>query len=150
MRVSSGVPACPPSSSARVEARSASAPPRTRAWATGSARWPRRRSDGGASAVPPTSPERASSASGSSPASWRQGLATEGTHALLHHAFVDRGVGHVWAGTSTANTGSRRTLAAVGLSCIDEPFPGVLTYEVTARTWRDRLTPTRSCPAASR
>ena len=84
------------------------------------------------------------------PAHWRQGLAMEGAYALLHHAFVERDVGRVWAGTSTANTGSRRTLAAVGLSCTDEPFPGVLTYEVTARAWRDRLTPTRSCPAASR
>jgi RimJ/RimL family protein N-acetyltransferase len=84
------------------------------------------------------------------PAHWRQGLATEGAYALLHHAFVDREVGRAWAGTSAANTGSRRTLAAAGLSCTDEPFPGVLTYEVTARVWRDRLTPTRSCPAASR
>ena len=84
------------------------------------------------------------------PAHWHQGLAAEGAYALLHHAFIDREVGRVWAGTSTANTGSRRTLAAVGLSCTDEPFPGVLTYEVTARAWRDRLTPTRSCPAASR
>jgi RimJ/RimL family protein N-acetyltransferase len=84
------------------------------------------------------------------PAHWRKGLATEGAHALLRHAFVDREVGRVWAGTSTTNLGSRRTLAAAGLSCSGEPFPGVLTYEVTRGVWRDRLTPTRSCPAASR
>lgn len=69
---------------------------------------------------------------------WRRGLATEGVHAVLRHAFVDRGVARVWAGTSTANIGSRRTLAAAGLTCTDEPFPGVLTYEATRDGWRSR------------
>jgi RimJ/RimL family protein N-acetyltransferase len=71
-------------------------------------------------------------------AHWRRGLATEGVHALLRHAFVDCGVVRVWAGTSTANVGSRRTLAAAGLTCTDEPFRGVLTYEVSRDGWRSR------------
>jgi RimJ/RimL family protein N-acetyltransferase len=72
-------------------------------------------------------------------AHWRRGLATEGAYAVLRHAFVDRAVLRVWAGTSTANLGSRRTLAAAGLACTGEPFPGVRTYDVTAAAWRRRV-----------
>ncbi|GAB3027750.1 hypothetical protein GCM10011376_17040 [Nocardioides flavus (ex Wang et al. 2016)] len=64
------------------------------------------------------------------------GLAREGAYALLRHAFVDRDVARAWAGTITTNLGSRRALAAAGLSCTDEPAPGVLTYEVSSSVWR--------------
>ena len=61
---------------------------------------------------------------------WRQGLATEGARMVLAHGFAGRSVTRIWAGTKAANTASRRTLTALGMTQVDEPFPGVLTYEL--------------------
>lgn len=68
---------------------------------------------------------------------WRQGLGTEGARVLLDHAFRDLALDRVWAGTTIANTASRSTLASAGMAQVDEPSPGVLTYEVTRSDWLD-------------
>jgi hypothetical protein len=68
----------------------------------------------------------------------RQGLGSEGARLLLCHGLTNSRVDRVWAGTGTANLASRATLAALGLECTAEPFPGVLTYEITHDQWAAR------------
>lgn len=69
---------------------------------------------------------------------WRQGLGVEGARLVLRHGFCTAGVTHAWAGTSSANAASRATLASLGLACVDEPKPGVLTYEISCGEWMQR------------
>jgi RimJ/RimL family protein N-acetyltransferase len=69
---------------------------------------------------------------------WRRGFGKEGTRTLFDHAFFNLDVTRIWAGTVTANTASRMTLAAAGMEQADEPFPGVLTYKITRLQWLGR------------
>lgn len=66
---------------------------------------------------------------------WRQGFGKEGARLLLGHAFGNGELARVWAGTSITNIASRRALESVGLRHAGEPFPGVLTYEITRTEW---------------
>ena len=66
---------------------------------------------------------------------WRQGLGIEGARLVVGYGFVESTLSRIWAGTVTANTASRATLSKLGMRCVDEPAPGVLTYEVTPERW---------------
>lgn len=81
---------------------------------------------------------------------WRQGLATEASHALLQHAFVTVGVRRVIAQTMAVNAASRGVMAAVGMSYVRTYFPeweeplagaeeGEVEYELTCADWRRRV-----------
>ncbi len=48
-------------------------------------------------------------------AMWGQGLATEGTRALVDHAFTARDAARVWAQTMTVNARSRAVMERCGL-----------------------------------
>lgn len=79
---------------------------------------------------------------------WRQGLASEGSRELVRHAFEDLGLHRVSAQTMTVNTGSRATMAAVGLQYIrtfhddnaEDGIPGSelgdVEYAITRDEWR--------------
>jgi RimJ/RimL family protein N-acetyltransferase len=71
---------------------------------------------------------------------WRRGFGKEDARTLIGYAFSDLDVTRIWAGTVTANTASRMTLAAVGLERTHDPLPGVLTYEITRLRWLTRST----------
>ncbi|GAA1393722.1 GNAT family N-acetyltransferase [Luteococcus peritonei] len=83
------------------------------------------------------------------PESWGQGLATEGSRALLDHAFPELGVSSVQALTMTVNTGSRRVMERLGMRLEgSEPWPhsdlvegheqGVVRYRITLPDWTQR------------
>lgn len=80
---------------------------------------------------------------------WRQGLATEASHALLRHAFGTVGVRRVIAQTMAVNAASRGVMASAGLSYVrtyfpefDEPLAGAeqgeVEYEITLAVWHSR------------
>ena len=71
---------------------------------------------------------------------WGRGLATEGSRALLDHAFRTLALPVVWAGTMAVNTGSRGVMAKLGMRHVrtevrqwDEPLPGAERGEVRYR-----------------
>jgi len=77
---------------------------------------------------------------------WRQGLAKEGSLALIRHGFDDLGLRRVFGQTMAVNTPSRATMAALGMTLVrtfhedhDEPLPGSehgeVEYEMTRETW---------------
>ncbi|MGC5017456.1 GNAT family N-acetyltransferase [Micromonospora sp. DT47] len=68
---------------------------------------------------------------------WGRGLATEGSRALVRHAFDTVGVRRVWAETMAVNNGSRRVMEKAGLRHVrtfhvdwDDPIPGTEHGEV--------------------
>ncbi len=80
------------------------------------------------------------------PRFWRQGLAGEGSVALLRHAFTDLGLHRVTAQTMAVNEASRATMSRIGLlyertfhEQWDEPIPGSehgeVEYAITADKW---------------
>ncbi len=77
---------------------------------------------------------------------WGRGLATEGSRALLDHAFTTLGLPRVWAQTMTVNTGSRAVMARLGMRHVrtdvyhwDWPLPGSeegeVRYEIERCDW---------------
>lgn len=83
------------------------------------------------------------------PERWGQGLATEGSRALLDHAFAQLGVSSVQALTMTVNTPSRRVMEQLGMQLEgSEPWPhsdlvegheqGVVRYRITLPDWAER------------
>ncbi|MEV5411891.1 GNAT family N-acetyltransferase [Thermopolyspora sp. NPDC052614] len=77
---------------------------------------------------------------------WRQGLASEGARELLRHAFEDLGLHRVFAETMAVNTGSRATMASIGMRHVrtfypewEEPLPGSdhgeVEYAITREEW---------------
>jgi RimJ/RimL family protein N-acetyltransferase len=80
---------------------------------------------------------------------WRQGLASEGSRALIRHGFADLGLTRIFAETMAVNTASRATMASVGLEYVrtfhldwDEPLPGSehgeVEYAITREQWLTR------------
>ena len=80
---------------------------------------------------------------------WRQGYATEGARALLHHGFVSRGLRTVWAETMAVNQPSRAVMTRLGMRHVrtdhrswDDPLPGAehgeVVYEITRDEWLGR------------
>ena len=78
--------------------------------------------------------------------SWRQGLASEASRALLRHAFDTVGQDRVIAQTMAVNTGSRGVMTAVGMRYVrtyfpswEDPLPGAdsgeVEYEMTGEMW---------------
>ncbi|HYH34032.1 MAG TPA: GNAT family N-acetyltransferase, partial [Nocardioides sp.] len=77
---------------------------------------------------------------------WGRGLATEGSAALLDHAFVTLGLPSVWAATLSVNSGSRAVMAKLGMTHVrttveEWPYPvagaelGEVRYEITREDW---------------
>ncbi len=82
-------------------------------------------------------------------AAWGRGLATEGSAALLDHAFVTLALPVVWAGTMAVNAGSRAVMGKLGMRHVstvieqwDHPLPGAdlgeVRYEITREEWLAR------------
>lgn len=77
---------------------------------------------------------------------WGRGLATEGSRALLDHAFATLGLPRVWAGTMAVNAGSRGVMEKLGMRHVrtevrEWPVPlpgweqGEVRYEITRDDW---------------
>ncbi|MDG4815775.1 GNAT family N-acetyltransferase [Micromonospora sp. WMMD956] len=82
-------------------------------------------------------------------AAWGRGLATEGSRALLRHAFATVGLARVWAQTMAVNTPSRRVMEKAGLRYVrtfhldwDDPIEGAehgeVEYELLRAEWAAR------------
>lgn len=80
---------------------------------------------------------------------WRRGYATEGSRALLAHAFETVGLPSVWAETMAVNVGSRGVMEKLGLRHVltevrewDQPLPGSdqgeVRYVMDAADYRAR------------
>jgi len=80
---------------------------------------------------------------------WGRGLATEGSRALLDHAFTTLGLPRVWAVTMAVNTGSRAVMARLRMQHVrtevlewDDPLPGweqgEVFYEIEQSAWLER------------
>ncbi len=87
---------------------------------------------------------------------WGRGYATEGSLALIDHAFTDIGAGRVVAETMVAHTASRRVMEKAGMVQsrhfrADWPYQipgdeaGDVEYAITREQWARR--PARSGPA---
>jgi RimJ/RimL family protein N-acetyltransferase len=83
---------------------------------------------------------------------WGNGLATEGSRALVDRAFTDHDIERVVAETMAANLGSRRVLEKCGLThirtYIDDDFPAldgadpeIVEYQLTRPEWAAATTP---------
>jgi RimJ/RimL family protein N-acetyltransferase len=81
--------------------------------------------------------------------SWGQGLATEGSLALIAQAFTHLGTERIWAQTMTVNIASRRVMEHCGLQFVRtffleglEPIEGSdegdVEYELTKAEWESR------------
>lgn len=77
---------------------------------------------------------------------WGSGFATEGSRAMLDHAFGTVGLSRVWGETMAVNTGSRHVMEKLGMrlarSYVGEweyPLPGAdlgeVVYEMTSSAW---------------
>ncbi len=77
---------------------------------------------------------------------WGRGLATEGSRALLDHAFLTLGLPRVWAQTMAVNAGSRGVMEKLGMRYVrtevktwDDPLPGweqgEVRYEIERSAW---------------
>ena len=80
---------------------------------------------------------------------WGRGYATEGSRALLDHAFRTLGLPVVWATTMAVNAGSRGVMTKLGMAHVrtdveewDDPLPGAelgeVRYEITRDDWLSR------------
>lgn len=78
---------------------------------------------------------------------WGRGYATEGSRALVAHAFTELGADRVWAETMFVNDRSRRVMEKVGLRHVrtfhqewDEPLPGAehgeVEYAIERADWQ--------------
>jgi len=81
---------------------------------------------------------------------WGQGLATEGSFALIAVAFTLPGIDRVWAQTMTVNAASRAVMERCGLRFVrtfhlewDDPIAGTehgeVEYEITKSEWERRV-----------
>lgn len=79
-------------------------------------------------------------------AAWGRGLATEGSRALLDHAFGTVGLERVWAQTMAVNDRSRRVMEKLGMRHVrtwvgewEDPLPGAfrgeVVHELTREEW---------------
>ena len=68
------------------------------------------------------------------PGSWGAGLATEGSAALLRHAFEDIGMDFVWASTTQRNLASQRVLTKLSMRYLGIDYDQC-QYKITAAEW---------------